>query len=144
MEMFFEAYKDFEAASSERMGSDVALAMGNCKVMMGNFQEALDQYLNGTNLDPEKSATACLNNSNLVNGILEMLDGHEYEVRNKNFVVFVEAACLGGSFPFEGNTGNSGNLPSGMVTAHGGKGYKGVKGFAVKIVPPTKPKMGPE
>lgn len=144
MEMFSEAYKDFEAASSERMGSDVALAMANCKVMMGKFEEALDQYLTGTSLGPEKSAAACLNNSNLVNGILEMLDEHKYEVRSENFIVFVEAACLGGSFPFMGNTGNSGNLPSGMVTAHGGRGYKGVKGFAVKIVPPTKPKMGPE
>ena len=144
MQIYSEAYKDFEAASSERAGSDVALAMGNCKVIMGNFEEALDHYLTGTTLDPEKSATACLNNSNLVNGILEMLDGHEYEVRNENFVVFVEAACLGGSFPFEGNVGNSGNLPSGMVTAHGGKGYKGIRGFAVEIVPPTKPKMGLE
>ena len=144
MQMFAEAYEDFEAASSERGGGDVALAMGNCKVMIGDFQEALDQYLKGTSSDPEKSATACLKNSNLVNGILEMLDGHEYKVRNEDFVVFVEATCLGGKFPFEGNTGNSGNLPSGMVTAHGGKGYKGVRGFAVEIVPPTKPKMGPE
>ena len=137
LEMYAEAHQDFEAAWLEREGSDAALAMGNCKVMMGEFEEALQRYLNGTAAEPENSATQCRTNSDQARRLLEALNGHDYQVRRAGLIVFVETACVRESFPFAGNRGNTGNIPSGMVTAHGGKGYKGAQGFAVAIVQPT-------
>ena len=136
---FEEAHQDFEAAWSERKGSDAALAMGNCKVMMGQFEDGVSRYVDGTTSEPEQTARACLDSANQASGLAELLDGREYRVSRDGLNVFVEAACIGGSFPFAGNTGNTGNIPSGMVTAHGGKGYKGAKGFSVSIVSPSGP-----
>ena len=141
LEMFAEAYQDFEAAWLELEGSDAALAMGNCKVMMGEFEEALQQYLNGSAAEPEGTAAHCRENAEQVRQILKALNGHDFRVRLEGVIVFVETAYVQGMplhFPFTGNQGNTGNIPSGMVTAPGGKGYKGVKGFAVTIVPPAK------
>ena len=141
--VFEEAYQDFEAAWSERKGSDAALAMGNCKVMMGKFEDAVGKYVDGITSEPEQTARACLEGANQAKGLAELLDGRKYRVRRDGRNVFVEAACIGGSFAFAGNTGNTGNIPSGMVTAHGGKGYKGAKGFFVAIVSPSgAPTMG--
>jgi len=140
---FEEAHQDFRAAWSERKGSDAALAMGNCKIMMGKFENAVSRYTDGTTLEPEQTARACLNSANQANGLAELLDGREHRVRRDGLNVFVEAVGIGGRFPFSGNTGNTGNIPSGMVTAHGGKGYKGAKGFFVEIVSPSvSPIMG--
>lgn len=133
---FAEAYQDFEAASLEREGSDAALAMGNCKVMTGEFEDALQRYLSGTDAKPEGSAVHCRANAEQVRRILEVLDGNEFEIRQERAVVFVEAAHVGGQllhFPIAGNQGNTGNIPSGMVTMHGGEGYEGMDGFAVVI-----------
>ena len=113
--------------------------MGNCKVMMGQFEDGVSRYVDGTTSEPEQTARACLGSANQASGLAELLDGREYRVSRDGLNVFVEAACIGGSFPFAGNTGNTGNIPSGMVTAHGGKGYKGAKGFSVSIVSPSGP-----
>ena len=110
---------------------------------MGQFGDAVGRYVDGTTSEPEQSARACLDSANQASGLAELLDGRECRVGQAHsrdgLNVFVEAACIGGSFPFAGNTGNTGNIPSGMVTAHGGKGYKGAKGFVVSIVSPSGP-----
>ncbi len=140
LEMFAEAHKDFEAAWSEREGSDAALAMGNCKVMTGEFEEALRRYLSGTASEPEGSAAHCRANAEQVRRIAETLNGRTFRTELEGVIVFVESQCVERTpahFPFAGNQGNTGNIPSGMVTAHGGKGYEGTKGFAVAIVPPA-------
>ena len=139
LQMFTDAYQDFEAAMLERRGSDAALAMGNCKVKMGEFEDALQRYLNGTDAEPEGSATHCRTNAEQVRRILEELDGHDFKVRLARAIVFVEVAHAWGQklhFPFAGNQGNTGNIPSGMVAAHGGEGYEGMDGFVLVIVPP--------
>ena len=136
--MFAEAYNDFEAAWLERQGSDAALAMGNCKVMTGEFEDALQRYSSGTAAEPEGSAAHCRANADQVLQIIETLNGRAFQTRREGIIVFVEVADVRGTpphFPFAGNQGNTGNIPSGMVTAAGGKGYKGGKGFAVAIVP---------
>ena len=140
LEMFAEAHKDFEAAWLERQGSDVALAMGNCKVMTGEFEAALQQYLGGTAAEPAGSAAHCRANAEQVRRLLETLNGRAFRTRLEGVIVFVETAHVQGTpphFPFVGNQGNTGNILSGMVTAYGGKGYKGAKGFTVAIVPTT-------
>ena len=132
-----EAHKDFEAVWLEQKGSASALAMGNCKVMVGAFGEALQQYLDGSTTQPEASATHCRNNAEQVKQILQALNGNHYPVRAEGLVVFVETEGAAGHFPFAGNSGNTGNFPSGMVTAHGGKGYGGSAGFAVVLTSPN-------
>ena len=137
LQIFTEAYQDFETASSEREGSDMALAMGNCKVMTGEFKAALQRYDKGTVAMPEGSAAHCRANAKQVRQILESLQGHDFKVRNEGGVVSVETAHARGQplhFPFAGNQGNTGNTPSGMVTAHGGTGHEGMDGFTVIIV----------
>ena len=134
LEMFVEAHSDFEAAWSERPGSDAALAMGNCKIMIGEFEEAMRQYLDGSTGEPESSAAHCRENAEQVRQLIEMLDSRDYQVNREASLVIVEADGVQGSFPIAGNRGNSGNIPSGMTTAPGGEGYEGLQGFAVLVV----------
>ena len=138
--MFPEAYRDFESAWLQREESSAALAMGNCKVMTGEFEDALQRYLSGTAAEPEGPAAVCRANAEQVRRIMETLNGQPFQARHEGVILFVEAAHVQETpthFPFVGNQGNTGNIPSGMVTAHGGKGYAGAKGFAVAIVPPS-------
>ena len=140
LRMFPEAHNDFEAAWLEREGSDAVLAMGNCKVMTGEFEGALQRYLSGGSAEPEEAAAHCRANAEQVRRIMETLNGHAFKIRHEGVIVFVETAHAHGSpahFPFAGNQGNTGNIPSGLVTARGGKGYKGARGFAVAIVSTT-------
>ena len=135
---FNEAHVNFEAAWAERAGSDAALAMGNCKVLIGEFNEALQRYMDGSGVGvPEKTAAACRQNAEQLHGLLGALDGHEYRVRREEHVVYVEAACTAEPFPIAGHPGNTGNVPSGMTTAPGGQGYRGMVGLGVLIVPPS-------
>lgn len=134
---FHEAYEDFEAVWLVQEGSSSALAMGNCKVKIGAFEDALQRYLNGSVKQPENSATVCRKNGEQVRQILQALDGKDYQVRHEGPILFVETEGATGHFPFAGNSGNTGNFPSGMVTAHGGKGYGGAVGFAVVITSPN-------
>lgn len=141
LEMFEEAYEDFEAAWLERDGSDVALAMGNCKVMMGEFEKALPRYLSGSAAVPEGSAAHCRANARRVGQILNTLKGSTPRIRREGVTVFVETEHLEGGplhFPFAGNQGNTGNTPSGLTTSPGGGGYGGAKGFVVTIVASTQ------
>ena len=137
MEMIVEAHEDFEAAWSERQGSDAALAMGNCKVALGKFEEALQRYLDGSAAEADKSASHCQQNAEQVRRILSALDGCDYQVRKQGRSVLVETTCANEFFPFVGNQGNTGNVSSGMVSVPGGKGYEGMWGFVVVFVPPT-------
>lgn len=138
---FAEAYMDFQAEWLEREGSGAALGMGNCKVNLGEFEDALRQYLSGTDKDPDGSAAHCRENADQVQGIILTLDGREFTTRRQGPAMFVEVAGFapaGGEspiFPIAGNQGNTGNVPSGMASARGGRGYGGTNGFAVVIVP---------
>lgn len=136
LERYVEAFDDFEAAWSEREGSDAALAMGNCKVMVGEFAEGLRRYLDGISVgEPENTAAHCRQHAENLRQLLAVLDGSDHEVTRKGHVVYVEAAAEFRSFPFAGNRGNVGNTPSGMVNLPGGEGYEGRPGFAVVTVP---------
>lgn len=134
LERFSEAFEDFESAQSEHEGSDAALALGNCKIMTGEFSAGLERFLEGVRVGgPEGSANHCRQNARQVEQLLDVLGESDYEVRRKGHIVYVEAVGQAGVFPFAGNGGNAGNTPSGMVTAPGGKGYKGSAGFAVVL-----------
>lgn len=139
LQMFGEAHEDFEAAWLETRRSDAALAMGNCRVMTGEFEDALPRYLSGTAARPEGSATHCRANADQVRRIIDTLNGRAFRIRREGGVVFVEAAHVHGTpthFPFAGNRGNVGNIQSGMaIGAPGGEGYEGAMGFSVVIVP---------
>ena len=136
LEHYEEAFADFEAAWSEREGSDAAHAMGNCKVMSGEFTEGLRRYLDGVRVgEPESSAAHCRQHAEHLRRLLGALDGSDHEVRREGHVVYVEAAVEFATFPFAGNRGNTGNTSSGMVNVPGGKGFAGGDGFAVVMVP---------
>ena len=136
LEEYEEAFGDFEAAWSEREGSDAAHAMGNCKVLIGQFTEGLKRYLDGIRVgEPESSAAHCRQHAEYLKRLLGALDGSDHEVRRVGSVVNVQAAGESAIFPFVGNRGNAGNTSSGMVNAPGGKGFAGVTGFAVVMVP---------
>ncbi len=148
LEMFEEAHADFEAAWSEEEGSDAALAMGNCKVKMGAFEDAIQRYMNGSAIEPEGSDAPCRSNAEQIQQILEVLSGKEYQVSSHGSIVHVEttvhvetavenATSVVWPFSFAGNQGNRGNSPSGMVMAPVGKGYEGAMGFLVDIVSPA-------
>ena len=136
LEHYLEAFGDFEAAWSEREGSDAALAMGNCKVLIGEFTEGLRRYMDGIRVgEPEDATAHCRQHAEHLQRLLDALDGSDHEVRREGQAVYVEAAREFATFPFVGNRGNIGNTPSGMVSATGGKGYAGNTGFAVVRVP---------
>lgn len=143
LEQFEEAYEDFEAAWLEREGADAALGMGNCKVILGEFEDALRRFLSGAEKESNGSAAHCRANADQVQGVIETLDGRKFRIRRKGILVFVEVAELapvGGmapNFSFVGNQGNAGNVPCGMASASGGKGYGRAIWFAVEIVPPS-------
>ena len=137
MEMFMEAHEDFEAVWSKNERSDAALAMGNCKVKIGDFEEAMHRYLNGSASEPTDSAAHCQTNAEQVRRLLEALQGCDFQERRDRSLVVVKSECGRGTFPIAGNRGNAGNVPSGMTTAPGGKGYEGTMGFAVTIESPA-------
>ncbi|MYC85860.1 MAG: tetratricopeptide repeat protein [Acidimicrobiia bacterium] len=137
---FQEASRDFEEAWSLRETSDAALALGNTKMHLGEFAEALIRYHDGANLEKPESADApCRTNAKQCSDLLEALAGHDFAVRpseRSDVIVTVEAPLSGpGGFVFVGNRGNVGNTPSGMVGAPGGEGYGGMAGFAVLLRP---------
>ena len=136
LERYTEAFGDFEAAWLERKGSDAALAMGNCKILTGEFEEGMRRFLDGVRIrEPEDSAARCRRNAEQLGQLLDSLGDSGYEFRREGRVVYVEAAGGSATFPFVGNCGNVGNTPSGMVNADGGEGYPGSTGFAVVLVP---------
>lgn len=137
LELFAEAYKDFEDARKLGERGDAALAMGNCKVMMGELEEGLDRYFHGALSEPKSSASRCGASGALLDHLIKGLAGNEYQVGNqKGFFLTIVAEGEGGTYSFLGNQGNTGNIPSGLTTAQGGEGYGGVQGFSVRVVPP--------
>ena len=134
LELFEEAHEDFEAAWLERENSGVALCMGNCKVMMGAFEEALERYVNGSAVGAVVSAAHCQKNAEQVQRLLQTLNGTDFRLNRVGDILLIETEDVEGRFPLAGNKGNTGNIPSGMVTAPGGKGYEGAEGLAVAVV----------
>lgn len=136
LEHYVEAFGDFEAAWSEREGSDAALAMGNCRVLTGEFREGLRRYLDGIRVgEPQHRSTHCRQNAEQLQRLLDAVDGSDQEVRREGQVVYVEAPGESAAFVFAGNRGNVGNATSGLVNAPGGEGYEGKIGFTVVTVP---------
>ncbi len=141
LKMFAEAHKDFQAAWFDRLdgeGSAAALAMGNCKVMMGEFEDALQQYRKGIDVEPAGSAAHCKANAEQVGWLSTILNGCPFRIIPDGAILFVETAQVqtrAPNFPFAGNMGNAGNMQV-VVTGHVGEGYEGLEGFAVAIVPP--------
>ena len=137
---FPEAHADFEAAWWVNLRSNAALAMGNCKVLMGEFDEAMHQYFNGSARPPESAAAGCKANVALLDPLFKEIQGHDYEIKPQGFTLTIVADREPASYLCTGNSGNSGNIPSGLRTAQGGAGYPGARGFVVKIVRrPTEP-----
>ena len=140
LQRFPDAYEDFEAAWLETRRSDAALAMGNCKVLMGEIDEAMRRYYNGSDRPPESAAAGCKANIALLDPLLKEIQGHDYELKPQGFTLTIAADREPASYLCTGNTGNTGNIPSGLRTAQGGAGYPGARGFVVKIVRrPTEP-----
>ena len=132
LERYLEAFGDFEAAWSEREGSDAALAMGNCKVLIGEFTEALRRYLDGIHVgEPENSAAHFRRHAKHVQRLLDSLDGSVHKLKRAGAAVYVEASGEFAPLAFVGIQGNAGNTPSGLVSAPGGKAYEGNIGFLV-------------
>ena len=136
LERYEEAFADYEAAWSEREGSDAAHAMGNCKVLLGEFTEGLERYLEGVRVgEPKISAAHCRQHLGHLQRLLSALDDSGHEVRREGRVVYVQAVGEHLAFPFVGIRGNVGNTSSGLVNAPGGEGFEGGIGFAVVTVP---------
>lgn len=136
MQKFAEAYQDFEAAFQESEESGAALAMGNCKVMLGEFELALQRFFDGSKCKPEGTAAHCRTNEEQVSRLLDALVGQDFQVRREGSIVIVETAHLQGRqfhFPFTGNQGNAPNMESGLASRTYGNGYEGIDGFAVVI-----------
>ncbi len=136
LELFEEAHKDFAAVWAKHGESGAALAMGNCRTMVGAFEKALQHYQRGSAVQSDSSAGHCLQNVEQVQKLLQALKGADYQIRHEDGIVFVETENAAGHFRFAGNRGNTGNIPSGMVGMPGGKGFSGMAGFAVVIVSP--------
>lgn len=136
MSLFTEAHEDFMAAWSEREGSDAALAMGNCMAQAWEFEEALKSYGMGEAKEPENLATLCRNHAEQISRLLKIIGGNDYRVHRDGPIMRVKLPSgKFESFVFQGGRGNAGNTASGMVTAPGGKGYRGAMGFVVAIEP---------
>jgi len=137
---FDQAYGDFSAANSQRAGSDTALAMGNCKVLTGEFGEAMQSYVEGSQAGQGNAVANCGENAGQLALLIRTLHGKKYSWKQDGLILHVEAAIKPRSFPFtgnQGNVGNTGNTPSGMASAPGGKGYGGMPGFMVMVRPPS-------
>lgn len=139
VELFAEAYQDFENAWNLEQRSDTARAMGNCKMLMGEFGQAMARYLSGSASEPQRYAGFCAEDAEQVRQLLERLENHEYKVEREGLHVRVLAQCDPASFIFSGNRGNTGNVPSSINTAPGGKGYGGMPPFSVTIVSQLQP-----
>ena len=140
LQRFPEAYEDFEAAWLETRRSNAALAMGNCKVLMGEFDEAMHQYRNGSARPPESAAAGCKANVALLDPLFKEIQEHECKIEPQGFTLTIVADREPASYLCTGNSGNTGNIPSSLRTAQGGAGYPGARGFVVKIVRrPTEP-----
>ena len=109
--MQFElAYKNFEKAQQLMEGSDMNLAMGNCLVEMGKFEEALSCYMrNQSDQSPDKCEILCRKNRRII-------EKHQSSLREVPRVHL----C--------GNQGNTGNIPY-------GEGYDGLYGPVVGKIP---------
>ena len=140
LQRFPEAHTDFEVAWLANLRSDAALAMGNCKVLMEEFDEGMSRYFDGSARPPESAADSCKANGALLAVLVKEIKGHDYEIEQQGFTLTILADREPASFSFTGNPGNTGNVPSGLRTAHGGKAYPGARGFVVRIVRrPTEP-----
>ncbi len=137
LELFPDSHQDFEEAWFEEAGSDAALAMGNCKMMEGALEEALERYVRGSAHHPEGTAAHCRNNASQLSQLMEVINDCVFLARREDNIILIEISCadiMPANFPFAGNQGNTGNTSSGILAgARGGKGYEGSKGFVVSI-----------
>lgn len=123
---FEDARKDYsDAGGSTR--SNTALAMGNCQMMLGRFDEALECYRAGYSVDSRGTAEHCRQNGGQLEQLLEALGDGSYRTRVADDLGRIEIDRSGGLiFVFVGNPGNRGNR-------WGGDGYEGKTGFIVTM-----------
>ncbi len=98
--------KAYESFSLSGLRSQALLGMGNSKLKLGEYLEALENYDKGKGLAPKSSAVSCYKNALLANKL-------------------IQADCPN-PMTFTGNTGNFGNWGF-------GKGYKGLPGIEVSL-----------
>ena len=140
LQEFPEAYEDFEVAWLGSGRSSAALAMGNCKLLMGELDEGMQRYMDGGDKPPEGAASQCNSHGWLMSHIFERLKGINYKVKRKAYVLTVVAECEPASVSFMGNLGNVGNIPLGVTKSPSREGFPEVRGFVVHVVrPPTEP-----
>ena len=57
--------------------------MGNCKVLMGEIDEAMRRYFDGSDRPPESGAAGCKANIALLGPLLNEIQGHDYELKSQ-------------------------------------------------------------
>ena len=140
LKKFDEALQDFEKSWESKEDRFIALAMGNCEVMKGNFKHALNKYLLRASIESKESTVSCQWNANLTRQILEVVGDNKLRIIRQEGILYVELEHIQDNprhFQFTGNQGNTGNISS--VSDHGRKGYKGIAGFTVIIQQPSAP-----
>ena len=133
-----KALQDFNESWSNNKNVNAALALGNCEVMVGEFQSAYKYYLTGMIFEAKESTAPCHQNGDQTRQILEMVGNNKPTIFQQENILFVELAHIQDNphyFPFTGNYGNTGNFFS--VSDHGRKGYGGIAGFTVIIQQPS-------
>lgn len=130
-----DAFEDFQAVEGRVHASDARLGMGNCRIMLGDFDLALECFEQGAR---EGGATSedCQRNATHTHEVLAVVDGREFEVvrHGLNLDVKLSGLSMGTSgLLFAGCRGNVGNSPSTIRTAPGGRGY-GARPFVVQFV----------
>ena len=133
---YAEAFEDYQSVEPAIDPSDALLGMGNCRVMLGQFDSALDCFERGAS-EGGSASEACQVNANQTRKVLALVDGHNFDVarRGRNLNVRVKSLSGGtGGLVYTGQRGNVGNSPSTFRAAPGGKGFGGVSGFIVLFV----------
>ena len=134
---YAEAFEDYQAVEPAIDSSNALFGMGNCRVMLGQFDSALECFERGASEGGSESE-ACQVNANQTRKVLAVVDGHNFDVvrRGRNLDVRVKSLSgrTGELVVYAGHKGNVGNSPSTFRAAPGGKGYGGVSGFVVLLV----------
>ncbi len=133
---YAEAFEDYQAVEGLMDSSVALLGMGNCQMMVGKFDSALEHFERGAR-EGGSTSESCQRNAHHTLEVLAVVEGREFEVvrRGRNLDVRVLGLPAGTSgLVFVGHMGNVGNTPSTTRNAPGGDGYDGAQGFVVRFV----------
>ena len=133
---YAEAFEDYQAVEDLMDPSDALLGMGNCRIMLGEFDLALACFERGAG-DGGTMSEACQRNAHHTREIFAVVKGREYDVvpQAQNLDVRVLGLPAGTSgLVFTGYKGNVGNSPSAIRNTPGGDGYGGAQPLVVRFV----------